>query len=336
MPDKTLIPPFKYRPDPANNDSERATLARELHLADGFVLMFALCNSAEERARQIAALREENPDLNLREFALREEEFALLYPLREQLTLPLPNAVCVYGMENWIRSDVPAKSVPFLLNLNAGRNHLVREFPCPIIFWIPEFLFEMIAEAAPDFFSIRSGIYTFTSLLDEYHATIERLYFLGYNHIFQLQPEQRQARIKELTNLLARIRALPPNQQDWQDKASTLDALALLYQQQGKYADAELLYIESLAIKEQQVGREHPSTALTLYPFALLYVRQKRLMDAEILLRETYKILTRFSSRNSSIAQTVEECLSLVQSLAALPPELASMLMSVSQTKLNS
>ena len=41
---------------------------------------------------------------------------------------------------------------------------------------------------------------------------------------------------------------------------NTLHQLASLYQQQGKYEQAEPLYQRALAIYERKVGAEHPDT----------------------------------------------------------------------------
>jgi tetratricopeptide (TPR) repeat protein len=48
------------------------------------------------------------------------------------------------------------------------------------------------------------------------------------------------------------------------DTASSLNNLAWLYQQQGKYAEAQPLYQRALAIREQQLGPDHPDVAYPL------------------------------------------------------------------------
>ena len=46
--------------------------------------------------------------------------------------------------------------------------------------------------------------------------------------------------------------------------AQSLNNLAALYRDQGKHADAELLYQQSLAIWKIALGPEHPSLAASL------------------------------------------------------------------------
>ena len=53
--------------------------------------------------------------------------------------------------------------------------------------------------------------------------------------------------------------------------ATVLNNLALLYQDQGKYAEAEPLYQRALPIREKALGPEHPDIATNLALLALLY-----------------------------------------------------------------
>ena len=53
--------------------------------------------------------------------------------------------------------------------------------------------------------------------------------------------------------------------------ATSLNNLAYLYKRQGRYAEAEPLYLRSLAILEKALGPDHPSVALSLNNLALLH-----------------------------------------------------------------
>jgi tetratricopeptide (TPR) repeat protein len=63
--------------------------------------------------------------------------------------------------------------------------------------------------------------------------------------------------------------------------AATLNNLASLYQDQGRYAEAERLYQRTLAIAERALGPNHPNTAATLKNLAGLCSRQGRFDEAE-------------------------------------------------------
>jgi tetratricopeptide (TPR) repeat protein len=63
--------------------------------------------------------------------------------------------------------------------------------------------------------------------------------------------------------------------------AATLNNLAELYKEEGRYADAEPLYKRVLAINEKALGPDHPSVALALNDLAELYKEEGRYADAE-------------------------------------------------------
>ncbi len=63
--------------------------------------------------------------------------------------------------------------------------------------------------------------------------------------------------------------------------ATSLNDLAVVFQTQGKYADAEPLHKRSLAIREKVLRLEHPDVAQSLNSLAALYHAQDRYAEAE-------------------------------------------------------
>ena len=61
----------------------------------------------------------------------------------------------------------------------------------------------------------------------------------------------------------------------------TLNNLAFLYEERGRYDEAESLYKRSLAIKEKVLRADHPSTKITLRNLADLYKSQGKHGEAE-------------------------------------------------------
>ncbi|MFN5991821.1 MAG: tetratricopeptide repeat protein, partial [Dolichospermum sp.] len=47
--------------------------------------------------------------------------------------------------------------------------------------------------------------------------------------------------------------------------ATSLNNLANLYDSQGKYSEAELLYLDALAMSERTLGANHPNTITVRY-----------------------------------------------------------------------
>ena len=73
-------------------------------------------------------------------------------------------------------------------------------------------------------------------------------------------------------------------------RLTTLDNLAQLYQDQGRYKEAEPLYQRSLVMKEKVLPPDHPEIANTLGNLALLYYHQGRYEEAEPLCQHALAI----------------------------------------------
>ena len=77
---------------------------------------------------------------------------------------------------------------------------------------------------------------------------------------------------------------------DHPDVAAALNNLAWLCELQGKYAEAELLYQRTLAIREKVLGPDRPEVAESLNNLALLYKEQGRYAEAERLYQRALSI----------------------------------------------
>ena len=74
-------------------------------------------------------------------------------------------------------------------------------------------------------------------------------------------------------------------------EARRLNDLALEYQHEGRYADAEPLYRRSLTMLEAEFGPHHPAVAASLGNLAALYQAEGRYGEAERLCRRGVDIL---------------------------------------------
>ena len=70
----------------------------------------------------------------------------------------------------------------------------------------------------------------------------------------------------------------------------SLNNLAVLYTEQGRYAEAEPLYKRALAIDEKALGPDHPDVATALNNLAGLYDDQGRYAEAEPLYKRALAI----------------------------------------------
>ena len=300
---------LRFNAPPPDNDAQRATLVRELRVAKGFTLIFALCNSVEERTRQRTLLQNELPALRIQEIAVRREIPHLLDVLRATLEDPLPDAVFVYGMENWIPRDVVPRSIPFILNLNAARNHFIADCPRPIVIWMPDYLMRTIAAGAPDFFSVRSGIYTFASPPPEaQEAPRQTFQTLGYTEMAGLSFEGKQQRIAELEDLRTRLQNLPQEQRDPLDEATIINELAEMYYAMARYDEASPLYNEALEIRRKTLPPNHHDISQSLNHLATLYKATGKYNEAEELYQEALAICRKSLPINySDIARNLSD-----------------------------
>ena len=62
--------------------------------------------------------------------------------------------------------------------------------------------------------------------------------------------------------------------------ATSLNGLAILYRDQGKYGDAEPLFKRALAIRENVLGPQHPDVADSLENYASLLQKTDRVTEA--------------------------------------------------------
>ncbi|NJP12648.1 MAG: tetratricopeptide repeat protein [Leptolyngbyaceae cyanobacterium RU_5_1] len=105
-------------------------------------------------------------------------------------------------------------------------------------------------------------------------------------------------------------------------KAVTLETIKwawLLHQtgyylkKQGRYGEAEPLYVQSFHIREQQMGADHPDVATSLNNLALLYRAQGRYGEAEPLyMRSFYIYEQQLGGDHPDVAQSLNNLASVV------------------------
>jgi tetratricopeptide (TPR) repeat protein len=73
--------------------------------------------------------------------------------------------------------------------------------------------------------------------------------------------------------------------------SSSLNYLAGLYESQGRYSEAEPLYLQAVEIDRRSLPEDHPDLATDLNNLALLYKSQGRYSEAEPLFLQAVEIL---------------------------------------------
>ncbi|MCX6382144.1 MAG: hypothetical protein NT023_22150, partial [Armatimonadetes bacterium] len=226
------------------NADELRRLARGVQLAKDFALYFALCNERQFTLTLISQVEEALPP----NFALRvsitqpiDDLRALLLERVEEAENP-PRALFLYGLESWIARDKVIEN-DMILRINAIRNYFTRSVPYCVVFWIPEYLYLAMIQAAPDFCSIRSGVYRFAPPENETAAprATESLLSGDYTALMGTPLAERQERIRDLTELLTEYRSVSEGARDWLAEARLLMRLGDLHYGNGHYREAEPL-----------------------------------------------------------------------------------------------
>jgi tetratricopeptide (TPR) repeat protein len=293
MIDADLSEDDPFAPLPPDEAAELDALARALQLAQGFTLLIACCNRGDHRDRLMDDLQARLPQLRVQRLALRQAIPNLLSILRERIDTPPPDAVFVSGLEAWLPSGEEAENAPFVLNLNAARNYFPRDVPCPLVLWLPQHLLVAIAHGAPDFCSVRSGLYSFAATPQAREWVTEVLTSPDHTAMAGLAYDEKFERIAALTEMLGEFESLPPELRDPLAEARLLNSLAALHQVLGNYAVALPLYQRSLRIREDILGPEHPDTATSLNNLAWLHQDQGQYAVAEALCRRALAIRER-------------------------------------------
>ena len=293
-------------PLPFDDTCQRETLVREIQFSEGFALIFAVCNRSALRQNQMAALRADYPELRIQEIDVGKPVPHLLYLLREVLESPPPDAVFVYGMENWISGEKDPRSVDFIVNLNAGRNHFAVDCPCPLVLWIPEYLHSMIQRGAPDFASIRSGYYSFASPPDD--ETLSQVLFPSSYLETDSTPNEREMRVEELTAMLKRLRSLPKDIQDKALEVRTLNRLINVLIINHKLAEAEQYAKQALHLTSllDNKSKEVFEVYYSLARIALLGTEYKK---AEKIIKDYFDIFAQVNTLPAFFAAVMHNTL---------------------------
>ncbi len=294
----TLADPFEA--STLDEETEMAALASSLRLADGFRLLFARCNQPNQRVRLIGKLMAQFPPETILGVHFSEPIPHLLDALRERLPVSSPRAIFVSGLEYSLPVAAEAERASFIANLNAARNSFPSIIPCPLVLWLPEYALTAVIRGAPDFFSIRSGVYFFASSPEETAPLISAIIAGDAWQLASSPFLERQDRVEAIENLLQDYQTLPSRQRDYQAEAQLMERLGHLYDTLGQWAKAEQAYQQDLQIC-RDLGHRQGEGAM-LNNLGVIYRKQKRWTEAEQAHRRALQICRELASQEGEAA----------------------------------
>ena len=105
-----------------------------------------------------------------------------------------------------------ASAVRLMAELNLGRELFLRDAPCPLVFWLPNYAVTAVARHAPDFWAWRSGVFEFALEEPQRREAYARYVELDGNlaALSSLTAARKLQRQRILEGLLDDFQALPP------------------------------------------------------------------------------------------------------------------------------
>ena len=247
--------------NPLEEETELRALVKALQYSEGFKLLFVRCNQREQRQHLMKEVQARLPEQKVQVISLTEPATRLLDTLQENVRQPLPDAIFITGLEYSLPIAAEADNTPFIANLNASRNSFP-QFARPLVFWVPEYVLSATMLGAPDFFSIRSGTYSFVSPPDATSGIAGALTAGIESAIYNLTWAEKQERVTAINSLLADYEMLPPEQRDKRIEMRLLIRLGNLFHALGQYEPALKRLNQALTISIELQDRNNEGVIL--------------------------------------------------------------------------
>ncbi len=267
-------------PNLLDRNTELRALARAIELADGFSLLFACCNQPSTQHFLITELKAQFPNFHFKEIHFKKAISHLLDELnRTDTSNPPYDAILISGLEYSFSTAEKAYTTPFVANLNAARNSFGVTLTCPLVLWISEYIITAITQGAPDFFSVRSGIYHFAAMPENTSISTQSLTLGGNWKTANLSLDEKSERTHTIKRLLSDNQQLEQTKHNLRTEAQLRNRLGELYYTLGRWHDAEQLYQRSLECYKQI--EDKAGEGATLGQIGNIYSHQEKWKQAE-------------------------------------------------------
>jgi len=197
-------PQDQFQTDLPSEADQLAAIAQTIRYADDFSVIFAICTDTAHREDLITRLNAQLDPIEGTVLRVDSETDSLL---RRLLDIAPRSFVHVIGLNEVGPAGEDGALIPFVANLNANRNAFPTVYRGVVILWMPVYFAEALHRGAPDFFSIRSGLYQFT---EQSIASPQREPYLGdqsLNAVRHLASDEFETRIQRIEGLIDELRA---------------------------------------------------------------------------------------------------------------------------------
>ena len=275
-----------------DDEKEFRRLVRAVRFSKKHFLYFACCNQVPKQNELIAGVKKELKGKKIKVVKFKKRITDLLAELQKQKFDAECEAVFVQGLEYSISSDGKGDENALIYNLNISRDSFKKYFSCPLFLWLPEYALVKITRHAPDFFSVRSGTFYFSSTAEQVTEQIFQSFSSGWIETTSLPIAEKIKKIETLESLLAEYRGLHQDKRNKQTELNLLYELASFFNSTSKNRKAIEYYKESLLISRETGDRDSEGSILNSmgnaylglgeYEKAIEYFKQALIISREI------------------------------------------------------
>ncbi len=234
-----------------DDEKEFRRLVRAVCFSKKHFLYFACCNQVPKQNELIANVKKELKGKKIKVVKFKKRITDLLAELQKRKFDAECEAVFVQGLEYSISSDGKGNENVLIYNLNISRDSFKKYFKCPLFLWLPEYALVKITRHAPDFFSVRSGTFYFSSTAEKVTEQIFQSFTSSWTETSSLPIAEKLKKIETLESLLAEYQGLHQEKRNKQTEARLLNELANFLDSISEYRKAIDYYEQSLAISRE-------------------------------------------------------------------------------------
>jgi tetratricopeptide (TPR) repeat protein len=262
--------------------AELDALGRMLTISEGtFSLSIAICNSPVLRDHLIAHITQETKGIEV--VRISADTLDIFDYVQRQIADRHPSAVFVAEIEKALADENKDR---VLQNLNVSRESWRSRYPCPVVFWLPEYVSALLATRARDLWSWVSHHFEFVSEQAAALAGRQDAYAGKLSLAGNLDVHEKQFRIAELEQRISDLDE-EPKEQIRQHALTWLNELAYLYDYIGQLDRAE----QTLQKLLRWTQPDDPANAATAYSnLGLIYHTRGDLEKAEAMLKKALEI----------------------------------------------
>jgi tetratricopeptide (TPR) repeat protein len=223
----------------ANDEREElSALMRSIKLSQKYYLYFVNCNQVPYQDKLIKQIKSELAEKQIEVIKFKKPITNLLQEITPLLKDKTPDAIFIQGLERSISSDGKGKENALIHKLNISRDAFNDAFPCPIYLWLPSYALIKTVRHAPDFFSVRSGVFYFSAPAEKVIGDIFTSTNSEWLETSSLPIAEKQKRIANLESLLAEYQGLHSEKRDKVAEMRLYDQLATLFHSISDYRKA--------------------------------------------------------------------------------------------------